>query len=197
MAELILIPCSSSKNHDNQFPEQPIDPNDVINQFDLRTQLALNEKREILSHFANPMQGYSHAYIRYKGPYAWQYHYCEENTWQQRNNPNRHVLIISAYFGILNPYSPIQDYDLAMQDQVNFNGVLMTVKQFWMFNHFLHTLLENYCVNNHIHQIHNLLTLNYQQAVELNLPINGVQIINHPWNDNHGHGRGVWLAERL
>jgi cytoplasmic iron level regulating protein YaaA (DUF328/UPF0246 family) len=196
MAELILIPCSSSKNHDNQFPEQPIDPNDVINQFDLPSQVALNEKREILSHFANPLPGFSNAYIRYNGPHAWQFH-IPENTRQQRNNPNMHVLIVSAYYGILNPYSPIQDYDLAMQNQINFQGEQMTVKQFWMIDHFLHTLLENYCTNNNIDQIHNLLTLNYQQAVELNLPINGVQIINHQWNDNYGHHRGHWLATHL
>ncbi len=195
MAELILIPCAGSKNPNDTHVIFPVGAPDIIANFAPNVQQDLINKRAALAPFANPVGGYSVAHFRYAGPHAWQYHFPQE-TWVVRAHPQVHVLIVSAYFGLLNPYSFIQDYDLIMTKSLipMYDGAVMN---FWSEDHFLHNLLVAYCNGENITDIHNLLPNNYQAAVELNIDILGVQIHNYAWQDNHGHNRGNWLSEHL
>lgn len=196
MAELILIPCSGSKNPFNTNPVIPAGAPNIIATFAQPDQAMLIAKRAALTLFAAPVAGYSVAHFRYNGPHAWQYNFPQA-LWIARANPLVHVLIVSAYYGLLIPYSYIQNYNLKMSDPIatpDFNG---TVQEFWTQNHFLHNLLINYCQENNITDIHNLLTHNYQEAIELGTPIPGVAIPPHDWADNYGHARGAWLAANL
>lgn len=198
MAELILIPCSGSKNPINTHLAIPAGAPDIIATFAMPEQNTLLAKRAALEPFAGPIAGFSIAHFRYSGAHAWQYNFPQA-LWIARANPLVHVLIVSAYYGLLNPYSFIQYYDLTMNEHIFLPGFAGNVNEFWSQDNFLHNLLITYCYcqENNITDIHNLLTANYQAAIELNLGIPGVAIHNYVWVDRYGHDRGVWLSARL
>lgn len=167
MPDLILIPCSASKSTVNTHAVIPAGAPDILNILSPPFNITLTNMRNTLMPFANiDSGGFSIAFERYRGEHSWQYKFPLANWRLRPTNPTSHVIIVSALYGLLMPKSFIPYYNLKMKDRLP--GFGRTIKSFWQQNNFLHNALLNYYVINGITSIHNLLTKDYQEAVQLN-----------------------------
>jgi Peroxide stress protein YaaA len=202
MTNLIIIPCSSCKDPINVGAFPPAGMPDVLNMVNPGIAASLTAYRLKLCPLAGIAPGgFSPAYQRYSGVYAWQYNSFPIGNWLVRANPQTHVVIVSAYYGLLNPYSYIPFYDLHMKKHITippgiaYPGYIGLVKNFWL--PILRSALIDYCQLNAITHIDNLLTNDYCYAIQLDLGIPGVIINHNVWNDNYGHHRGRRLGANL
>ena len=164
---VILVACSGTKEPAGAAWASP-SGNGILDELDLEDRTAVLTVRRRLSRTANAVPGpdvggaatagrYLPACQRYRGSV---YRYADSGHWPRVGE--RCVVIVSALYGLVFPWEPIQDYDVTMTSTFEHRRRVLSV---WR-QASLGAVLARWAASRGIECVIDLLSQNYRRALD-------------------------------
>jgi cytoplasmic iron level regulating protein YaaA (DUF328/UPF0246 family) len=165
MKELIIIPCSGSKN---PYGNKSVMGREITKELDTTSKQKLYRLRQMVSNFfdigltngMNPQSGMlKPAYKRYSGNL---YNKIAESSWNKiANSKDADLVIVSALYGIIYYDEPIINYNVAMGDNTLGKQKLYT----WWKQNQLEDILAEYINTKEYTLVRSFLSGDYKKAL--------------------------------